>query len=373
MSPVKVREVSSPQDLDRFVRLPFGIYDEHPNWVAPLVEDVKNALTPGKNPFWNHAERKLFLAEKGDVAVGRIAATVDRNYNDYHRSAIGFFGFFETAFDSEVPPALFEAACAFCRGKGMKAVYGPANPSLNDESGLLVSGHDSPPMIRMSYNPEFYAGMIEAAGFTKVKDLHAYEVKVRDEMPPKFERVMKKLKTKPGVVVRPANLKRLKDDLEIIKEIYNDAWSRNWDFAPMTSAEIDQMARQLRPLIIPDLCPIVFLHGEPAAMSVALPDYNQILHDMGGSLFPFGWLRFLSRRRRITQGRLWALGVKSRFRNLGFDSLLYYESFAAARRLGYTRGEVSWILEDNVAIIRPILQLGGKLYKTYRIYQRSLV
>lgn len=367
-----IREVNSSRELERFIRLPASIYEAHPNWVPPIRADLKNALTPGKNPFWSHAERGLFLAEDGERTLGRIAATVDRNYNEYHKSSVGFFGFFESVEDQEVASALFEAAARFCREKGMTALYGPANPSLNDEAGLLVDGFDSSPMVKMSYNPEYYIELVEGAGLTKVKDLYAYLVQVLSSLPEKFERVMKKLKQKPGLEVRPVNPGRLKEDLEYIKEVYNDAWSSNWDFAPMTSEEIDDLARQLKPLIEPGLCPMVIYRGEPAAMSIALPDYNQILRQMRGSLFPFGWLKFLTRRKRITQARLWALGVKRKFRNLGFDSLLYYESFAAARKLGYVRGEVSWILEDNVAIIRPILQLGGRLYKTYRIYQKPL-
>ncbi len=369
---ITVREVTNATDLDRFVKLPFAVYRDDPYWVSPLLSDLKKALTPGKNPFWSHAERRLFLAEKDGRPVGRICATVDFNYNSFHKSSVGFFGYFESTNDPDATAALFDAAGRWCREKGMTLLYGPANPSLNDEAGLLIDGFDSPPQVKMSYNPRDYISLIEGAGLTKVKDLHAYVIDAERPMPDRYVRVIEMLKRKPGLVVRPANLSRLRDELELNKEVYNDAWSDNWDFAPMTSEELDDLARQLKPLIIPELIPFVLYNGEIAAMSVALPDYNQVLRRLNGRLLPFGWLKFLIYKGRINQGRLWALGVKAKFRHMGFDSLLYYESLVAARKLGYKWGEVSWILEDNFAIIRPILNLGGRLYKTYRIYQRSL-
>jgi hypothetical protein len=243
---------------------------------------------------------------------------------------------------------------------------------MNDEAGLLVGPFDSPPLIKMPYNPGWYPGLIEQAGFVKVKDLHAYMIDLGLKLPEKLERVMARLRRKPGLEVRPVDLDRLEDELALVKEVYNDAWSQNWDFAPMTDEEIADMARQLKPLVKTEICPIVFYKGEAAAMCIALPDYNQVLRKMNGSLFPFGWLTFLTQRKKITQLRVWALGVKRKFHSLGFDSLLYYEAYLGARKLGYKMSEVSWILEDNTAIIRPIQLLGGRLYKTYRVYQRPV-
>lgn len=367
-----VREVNTPSDLERFILLPFSLYEEHPNWVPPLLSDVRNTLTPGRNPFWNHAERKLFLAELNGIPVGRIAAIIDHNYNQYHQTTVGFFGFFETVDEPEVATVLLESVCAFCRERGLTLIYGPANPSLNDEAGLLVDGFNSPPMIKLAYNPEYYATLLEQAGFSKAKDLYAFLMEIDRPVPEKLQRVMERLKSKPELEVRPVNLSRLEQDLAFIREVYNDAWSQNWDFAPMTEEEISCLARQLRPIIVPGLCPLVFYKGEVAGMCIGLPDYNQILWHLKGRMFPFGWLKFITMRRRITQGRLWALGVKRKFHNLGFDSLLYYEAFTTGRKLGYTRGELSWILEDNYDIIRPVEMWGGRVYKTYRIYQKSL-
>ena len=366
---VTIRKVETGPDLDRFVKLPFRLYRNDPNWVPPLIGDAKRTLTPGQNPFWDHAERELYLAIRDQEVVGRVAAIYDRNYNEYRHSHVGYFGFLETEDDIEVAQALFSTVKTFARSRGATTIYGPATPSLNDEVALLVDPFDSPPMIKMPYNPPYYPQLVEKSGFTKVKDFHAYAIRTDAPVPEKLQRVMAKLKEKPGLVVRPADLSRLDGELALIREVYNDAWSDNWDHVPMTSDEIIDLARQLKSLVRPETCPFVFYKGEIAGVCVSLPDYNQVLKKMNGRLFPFGWLTFLIQRRRIDQARLWALGVKRKFHNLGFDSLLYYESFMGARRLGYRWGEVSMILEDNVSIIRPIKMWGGKLYKTFRVYQ----
>ena len=340
--------------------------------MPPLINDAKSALTPGKGPFWEHGERELYLAERDGETVGRIAGIHDRNYNNVRKSGIAFWGYFESVDDVEVARALFDAAAAYGRRQNCTQLYGPANPSINDESGLLVDPFDSPPMIRMSYNPPTYPRLVEACGFVKAKDLLAYIIETATPVPEKLQRVMTKLKEKPGLTVRPIDLSEVKRELAYIKEVYNDAWSENWDYTPMTDAELDDLARQLKPLVEPALCPMVFYKGEIAGICVALPDYNIVLKHMNGRLGPIEMIRFLFLKKKIDQGRLWALGVKRKFHSLGFDSLMYYESFTGARRLGYKRGEVSWILEDNFAIIRPIQMMGGRVYKTYRIYQRPL-
>lgn len=366
---VTVRKVESSKDLDCFVKLPFRLYRNDPNWVPPLIGDFKRTLTPGQNSFWSHADRELYLALRDGKVVGRVAAIFDHSYNEYRKSHVAFFGFFELEDDIEVAQALFTAVKAFARSRGLDTIYGPANPSLNDEVALLIDPFDSPPMVKMSYNPRYYVQLVEKSGFTKVKDFYAYAIQMDAPVPEKLQRVMTKLKEKPGLMVRPADLSHAEHELAYIQEVYNDAWTDNWDHVPMTDAEVADLARQIKPLIRPETCPFVFYKGEIAGMCVTIPDYNQVLKKMNGHLFPFGWLTFLTQRGKIDQARLWALGVKRKFHNLGFDSLLYYESFMGARKLGYKWGEVSMILEDNINIIRPILTWGGKLYKTYRVYQ----
>jgi len=369
---VAVDRVESAADLDRFVKLPFRVYRDDPNWVPPLIADLKNTLTPGRNPFWNHAERELFLARRDGTVVGRIAGIADRNYNDYHQSKLAFFGYFESENDPEVAGSLLDTVASFARNRGLTSVYGPANPSLNDEVAMLIEPFDSPPMIKSSHNPAYYPKLVEAAGFAKVKDFYAFLMETDQPIPEKYERVVSALRSRPEVTIRHPDIRNLKPSLDLVKQVYNDAWSRNWDFAPMTDEEIDDLARQLRPIIIPDFISMVLYKGEIAAMSIGLPDYNQVLKKMNGRLFPFGWLAFLTGRRRINQGRLWTLGVMHKFRHQGFDALLYYDVLLAARKHGYKRGELSMILEDNSAIIRPITNLGAKICKTYRVYQRAV-
>jgi hypothetical protein len=369
---VTTRRVETRTDLDSFAKLPFRLYRNDPCWVPPLISDLKNTLTPGRNPFWNHAERELFLATRNGTVVGRIAAIVDRNYNSYHESKLAFFGYFETENDPEVANVLLDTATVFARARGLTSVYGPANPSLNDEVAMLIDPFDSPPMVKSTYNPAYYPKLVEGAGFSKVKDFYAFGMDAAQPIPEKFERVVKLLRARPDITIMHPDIKNLKPALDLIKQVYNDAWSKNWDFAPMTDEEIEGLARQLRPLIIPDFVSMVLCKGEIAAMSIGLPDYNQVLKKMNGRLFPFGWLTFLFARRRINQARLWTLGVMQKFRNLGFDALLYYDSLLAARKHGFRRGELSMILEDNVPIIRPITNLGARIVKTYRVYQRPV-
>lgn len=369
MSRVAVRPVASRDDLKAFIRLPHELYARDPNWVPPLDSDVAEALTPGRNPFFEHAERELFLAEQDGRFLGRIAAIVDRNYNEYHHENIGYFGFFETVNDFEVARALFDRARDWLRAKGMTKMRGPANPSLNDEAGMLFEGFDSPPRVKMPYNPKYYVDLCDRYGLAKAKDLYAYFSEIPEKPPEKLARVMKRLKQRNGLVVRRLDLRNLRRDIGLLREVYNDAWSANWDFAPMTEAEIDDLARKLRPLAVPDVVPIVEIDGEVAGISISLPDYNLLLKTMGGKL---NALKFLFGRGRIDTMRLWALGVKRKFHKLGLDGLLYYETMVGARRKGYKWVEVSWILEDNVAIIRPILMWGCRLYKKYRVYELAI-
>jgi hypothetical protein len=366
---VAVRPVSSPSDLKAFIRLPHDLYAGNPNWVPPLDSDVAETLTPARNPFFEHAERELFLAEQDGRVAGRIAAIIDRNYNDYHQGSVGYFGFFESVNDFEAARTLFDRARDWLRARGITTMRGPANPSLNDEAGMLFEGFDSPPCVKMPYNPEYYPGFCERYGLLKVKDLYAYFAEIPDRPPEKLARVMERLKRRAGLVVRRLDLKNLKRDLRLLREVYNDAWSANWDFAPMTETEVDDLARKLRPLAVPDIVPIVEIGGEVAGIGISLPDYNRLLKTMRGRL---NVLKFLLGRGRIDTMRLWALGVKRKFHKLGLDGLLYYETVLGARRAGYRRVEVSWILEDNVAIIRPIMMWGCRLYKKYRVYEIAI-
>ncbi|MEO0098704.1 MAG: hypothetical protein ABIK99_06480 [candidate division WOR-3 bacterium] len=365
---IEVKRVETKKELREFILLPFKLYKGDKNWVPPLISEMAETLDVKKNPFFSHAERELFLAKKGGQVVGRVASIIDYNYNDYHQKKVGYFGFFEAFADYEIAAALFDQVREDLKKKGMEKMVGPANPGLYDECGFLLEGFDSPPVLKMSYNPPYYLEFCERYGMRKEKDFYAYAIRTDQEVPEKLKRVLNYLKEKKNIRVRRIDLKRLDKEIYLIKEIYNDAWSENWDFAPLTDAEFKYLGRKLKPIAVSELLPIVEVDGEAAGVSLALPDYNQVLKRLNGRLFPFGFLKFLIYKKRIDAARLWALGVKKKFHNLGLDALLYYETFEGAKRLGYKWGEVSQILEDNLAIIRPIEMWGCKLYKKTRIY-----
>ncbi len=365
---IEIKRVETKRELRKFLMLPFTIYKGDKNWVPPLISEMEETLDTKKNPFFLHAERELFLAKKEGEVVGRIAGIIDDNYNKYHKAEIGYFGFFEAIQDYEVAILLFDKVKGWLKEKGMKRMVGPANPALYDECGFLLEGFELPPMIKMSYNPPYYSEFCERYGMKKAKDLFAYSIRTDSPVPEKLKRVLDYLKGKRNIKVRRMDIRGIKKELEIIKEIYNDAWSENWDFAPLTDAEISYLGKKLKPIAVPELLPIVEIDGEPAGVSLTLPDYNQVLKRLNGKLFPFGFIKFLIYKNKIDSARLWALGVKKKFHNLGVDALLYYETFEGAKRVGYKWGEVSWILEDNLSIIRPIEMWGCQLYKKYRIY-----
>lgn len=369
---LKIKRVETNRDLHEFVILPWKIYHNARNWVPPLIADVKETVDKRRNPFFCHADCELYIAQANNETLGRIAVIIDYNYCKYHKKNVGFFGFFETVNDYSVAEVLFNQAIKYHKDKMMTEIYGPANPSLNDEVGFLIQGFDLPPMIKMPYNPSYYIDFVERFGFRKIKDLYGYLIDVDKSPPEKLVRVVESIKNRKDIKVRTVNLKNLKQDLLKIKEIYNNAWSNNWDFAPMTEQEIDYLAKKLKSIAVPEIIPIVEIAGEPAGISIGLPDYNQVLKRLNGRLFPFGVFKFLKYRNKITAARLWALGVKDKFRNIGIDALLYYETFLGARKKGYKWGEVSWVLEDNLNIIRPILLWDAKLYKTYRVYQLTI-
>lgn len=369
---LEIKIVENEKELASFVKLPLKLYANDPNYVPPLFGDVKRTLNLKQNPFFKHAVRELFIARDGAVVLGRIAAIIDYNYVEYHKRKVGYFGYFEAENNYEVAKALLDTAASWLKTKGMTKMVGPANPALYDECGMLIEGFDSPPMIKMAYNPKYYLELVERYGMRKEKDLFAYYLRTDQPIPEKLKRVIQAIKDKPGVKVRRIDFHRPEEEKRVIKDIYNSAWSANWDFAPLTDEEIDDLFKTLKPLAKTEIIPIVELNGEPAGMSIALPNYNELLKKLKGKLFPFGIITFLREKNKIKSGRLWALGVKDKFRKKGLDALLYYETFEGAKKLGMEWGEVSWILEDNVDIIRPILLWGSKLYKKYRIYSIEL-
>lgn len=374
---VSVQPVATPGDLKAFVELPYRLYASDRDWVPPLRSDVRWMLDEAQNPFWKHARRRIFLARADGRAVGRIAAIVDAEHNRVHQDRTAFFGFFECENDAEAARALFAAAEAAVREMlpGCDKLRGPVNPSMNDEVGALVPAESEPgpPLLMMTHNPAYYLDLFGAAGFAKEKDVVAILAPVSDQSFKRLSRISEGVRRRePGLTVRIIRMDRFAEELATVKQIYNGAWEKNWGFVPMTSEEIDAMAKKLKPLIYPPYIWFAEMNGKPAAFMLGLPDYNQVLIDMGGSLFPFGWLKFLLGKSKITRCRLMAFGVLPEFRKKGIDAVLYHLSMNEGVKKGITTVEFSWMLEDNAEILKPLEVFGGRIYRRYRLVSRPV-
>jgi GNAT superfamily N-acetyltransferase len=367
---VRVVPVHGRRDLKRFLTLPWRIYQDDPFWVPPLLYELKRLLDPRKHPFHRHAEVEYFLALRGDEVVGRIAAIVNRQYVEFHDEATGFFGFFESINDAEVAAALLGTAERWVSARGMGRIRGPMNFSTNEECGLLVEGFHYSPTVMMPHNPLYYSQLMKAAGYAKSKDLLAYLLD--DTTPPeRLVRGVERLRKGQDVTIRPINVRRFWEEIGSLQAIYHSAWERNWGFIPMTKAECDHFARQMRWIANPNLCLIAEARGEPLGFALALPDYNQALKHVDGRLLPFGLLKLLWYQRKINTARVLILGLKPGFRRRGIDAMLYLRLWEEAPKNGYPVVECSWILEDNWEMRRGLERMGARIYKTYRIYEKA--
>jgi GNAT superfamily N-acetyltransferase len=369
---ITIQEVKTKNDLKAFLRFPWEIYRGDPYWVPPLLKEQAFHFSP-KNPFLNHAQIIPYVAVKDGSIVGRIAAIIDQHYIDVHHQKTGFFGFFESINDIQVTRALVDQVKGYLRAKKLKRMMGPANPSINNECALLIEGFDSSPLIMMSYNPPYYRELLEECGLQKAKDFFADFMADEGIIPERIVRISERvLKRVPGLIVRPIELKKIDEEVVKVKDVYNGAWQDNWDFVPLTDEELDYMVKQMKPLVIPDLGLFAEIGGETAGFALALPDYNFVLKKLNGKLGPVGLLKFLYYKKKIKAIRVWMLGVKAEYRKRGIESLLYLEIFRRGQARGYEWGEMSMILEDNYLMQKGIEALGGKKYKTYRIYQSPL-
>ena len=373
---VAVTPVQSAADRHAFVMFQFKVYQGDPNWVPPLMMERKDFLDPRKNPWFEFGSVELFLARRGGEVVGRIAAVNDPRYNEFHGTRLGFFGMFECIDDAGVAQGLFDAAAGWCRAQGFGSMMGPMNFSTNYECSVLVEGFGAPPVVMMAYNPRYYPALYETCGLVKAKDLWAWELSSAVPPPEKVARIAEKMRTREGVVVRPVNMKDFEGELRRIKVIYNAAWEKNWGFVPMTEHEFDHMAREMKQIVVPELLLLAEVKGEPVAFSMTIPDANVAYKAANGRLthygLPTGLLRMVLAARKIRRLRLITLGIKEGYRKRGIDAILYLDTLKAAKSLGYTGGEISWTLEDNHLVNRAIESMGGRKYKTYRIYERAV-
>ncbi len=369
---LQVEEVKNQQDLMAFIRFPWEIYRGDRYWVPPLIKDQLQKFSP-THPFRSHSQMIFFLAHRGGTTVGRIAGIIDHHYIEFHQEKVGFFGFFESIPDSEVSGILLSKVAAWLKGHGMEKMAGPMNPSTNDECGLLVEGFDTLPCLMMPYNPRNYSPLLEEFGLKKRMDLYAYFLEVPTFHLERLDRLTERLrKREPRLHVRPINLRHFDAELKIVKEIYNQAWSKNWGFVPLTDEEINLLAKELKPLVVSDLVLFAYLEEEPIGFSVSLPDYNEVLKHLNGKIGFLGLFKFLYYSKKIHKIRVMLLGVKPAFQKKGVEGLLYIETFRNGFRKGYHQAECSWILEENVLMQHGIEAMGGTRYKTYRIYETPL-
>jgi GNAT superfamily N-acetyltransferase len=338
---------------------------------------VATLLSRTKNPFFEHGEAEYLLAERNGEVVGRIAAISNRLHNETHQDRVGFFGFFECIDDQAVADALLDAAADWCRTRGHDLLRGPASFSTNDECGLLVEGFDSPPTIMMPHNPPYYVRLIERSGFTKAKDLWVYQGGREDyyvPVPERLARGTELIRQRQGIVLRPLNLRDFQREVERIKEVYNSAWQKNWGFVPMTEQEIDHLAEQFKPVVIPELVPMAEKDGKLIGFGIVLPDLNVIFRsNRSGRLFPVVIrLLWALKMRRIRRARILLLGILPEYQGKGVDAMLYHWVWTKCGERGIYWGEAGWILEDNPAMNAGLEKMTFRVYKTYRLYDRPI-
>ncbi len=373
MNPVVVAPVTNRRELQDFIRLPWNLYRNDPFWVPPLIRDMKKLLDRSQHPFFAHSAADFFLARRNGRCVGRIAAILNSNHNRFHRENTAFFGFFEAMDDKAVASALLNAAEQWGRERGMTEMRGPMNYSTNETVGLLVDGFDADPCILMPHNPRYYAELMESAGYQKAMDLYAWFLRTEKGLNPKIVRVGEKVLRDEDIKIHTLNTSRFWDEVEVIRRVYNDAWSANWGFVPMTDDEFRHMAADLKTIVDPRVVLIAEKSGEPVAFSLAIPDFNQALKKINGRLFPFGLPLLLYHARHIRQVRVLALGIVKKLQNWsGLGAALYYESFRRGVAAGYQSCEFSWTLETNDLINRSMQLFGAEIYKRYRVYRKAL-
>lgn len=369
---IEILTVAGRSGLDRFIRVPFSLHRDDPAWVPPLMMERRAALSASKNPYFRHAEAAFWIARRDGRDLGRISAQLDR----LAEAGTGHFGLLAAVEDEAVVRALTETAENWLRAKGAALALGPFNLSINEETGLLVDGFDTPPMLMMGHDRPYLGPLLERAGYAKAKDVLAY-VCDGPEMPEVVRRMVER-ELPPNIRVRRLRMAEYRREIEALTGIFNDAWSGNWGFVPLTEEETDHMARQMKPLIDERLVWFAEVDGEPAAFAVCLPNLNEAIRDLGGRLLPLGWAKLLWRLKvsGLGSARVPLMGVRRRHSGTFVGGLLAFLVIAAIRReasaLGLRHVELSWVLEDNLPIRRIVEAIGGRAYKTYRIYGKSL-
>lgn len=365
-----VREVRSSADRRRFLALPYRLHRGDPLWVPPLRREVAKLLSPA-NPFFEHGAAALFLAEREGRAVARVAAVENRAHNEFHGDRVGFFGFFEAEDDPAAVAAVLDAAAEWLRARGLTHMRGPCSLSTNDECGVVVDGFDEQATVLTPNGPRSYPGLLEGAGLEKAKDLYLH-CSDAGPLPERLVRSARVVARRNDVTLRAMDVKRFDEEIALVKRIYHGAWEKNWGFVPMTESELDHMASELKPIVVPDLVVFAECGGELAGFAVALPDFNVALRaNRSGRLFP-GVFGILWRARKIDRCRILLLGLLPEFRGRGIDALMYQWIWEKSMAHGMTWGEAGWVLEDNAAMNNALGRIGFRHYRTLRLYEKAL-
>ena len=363
--------VASRRDLKAFIELPYRLHRHNPAFVPPLRIDEWAKFNPKKNPFYQHGRIDPILAKRGHEIVGRIASIDDDNHNRTHGDNTGFFGFFE-AVDDEVAETLFTEVEARARASGRAALRGPLNPSMNDGAGFQIDAFESAPFVMMPQNPPAYPEYAEAAGYRKIKDLYAWRFFALEGIGERLARLADRVRKRQQFTVRPADMRNFADELGRLKTVYDGAGEKNWGQVRYTDAEFEHLGSELKLIVDPELVLFLEVDDEVAGVALAIPDINQVFQRFNGRLLPFGIFHLLRRKQIINRARLPILGVLPKFRNRGFELVLIDEIARRGIARGFLEGELSWILEDNDGINKPIRATGAQIYKTYRLYQKPL-
>lgn len=374
---ISLTPVDSKQDLRQFILLQWELYAKDRHWVPPLLIERLEHLSPKHNPYFDHAEWQAWIATRDGKPVGRITAQIDDLYIEHYKKKTGFFGLIEAQDDPEVFKALFSTAETWLKERGIEHIQGPYNLSINQECGLLIDGFDIPPQIMMGHALPFTDSRIRALGYSKAKDLVAYHIDPKFERPKLMLSLIDRYKNR--LTIRPLRRKKMSDELDIMRDIFNDAWANNWGFVPFTEAEFQAIGKDLGLLVKDDMVQIAEFDGEPVAFVVVLPNVNESIRDLNGRLLPFGWLKLLYRLKVSfpKTARIPLMGVRQRFHKTRLGPGLTFMIVDAVRQAVLKKGvediEMSWVLEDNHSMRNIIESCGGSVYKTYRIYEKSML
>lgn len=372
---ITVQPVTSYREMGKFIDVPWHVNTNNPMWVPPL--HLERRLHYSRfNPFFKHGKWQAWVAYKNNQPVGRISAQVDSLHQHHHGENTGHFGSMECINDSDVFSELMRQAEQWLAARHIHYVSGPFAHSINQECGILVDGFDTPPVVMMPHSPEWYGELLEQQGYQPIKDLLAYWVKVDFETPRVMQMLIRKYSKQ--IQLRPLNRKNFQQEIALLRDIFNDAWSNNWGFIPFTEAEFDELGSSLRLFVQDDFIQIAEVNGVPAAFMVTLPNLNEIFSKLNGKLFPFGWMKLIKqlKNKKIKTGRVPLMGVRKQYQNTPLGMALACMVIDAPRKMvldsGITEVELSWILEDNKVMQNILDSIGSSQYKRYRIFGKTL-